>query len=178
MHVGEVNQSDSVDLTFDRQSTAQNLLPANKELHRKILRQLLGHPQRYSQLRTLTRGRSDNLLTSALRTLQKDALLTQVSHRGGHPASEWALTSFGVSVALHVYHLRRVVDHEKLGDALRHHIEHLVDQWVEERTLTRTQRREPIATTPSAFELDRPATVAYGNKKYAEVELTLPTYGR
>lgn len=78
---------------------AHRLYAARGGIEAEVLDLLLSRPKRYAELRSLLRGRNDNVLTKALRRLLDDGLLNQ---RGDPtrrpPAVAYELTTLGIAV--------------------------------------------------------------------------------
>lgn len=86
---------------------AHRLYAARGGLEVEVLDALAAHPKRYAELRSLLRGRNDNVLTKALRRLLDEGIANQ---RGDPtikpPAVAYELTSLGVAVRDAIVELR------------------------------------------------------------------------
>src|SRR5689334_3888596 len=71
------------------------------DLRRAVLRQLVGRPRRYSELRPLLKGRRDHNLTVALQRLQRDGLVDRRTDARRAPVvHSYELTPLGIEALL------------------------------------------------------------------------------
>lgn len=88
---------------------AHELLGQGEGLQAKILHRLIGRPLRYSELKPLLEGRSDNNLTVALRRLQEMGLVSRrTDARRKPPVHAYELTPLGVQVILAMESIRPI----------------------------------------------------------------------
>lgn len=86
---------------------AHTLYAARSQLRVAVLDALASHPRRYNELRPLLRGRNNNLLSRALRTLQAEGLLVQRDWADSESdKAAYELTSLGVAVRDVIVELR------------------------------------------------------------------------
>lgn len=82
-------------------------LYARRGLDVDLLDALVAHPRRYAELRTLLRGRNDNVLTKALRRLLDEGLVNQRGDPTAKPpAMAYELTTLGIAVRDAIVELR------------------------------------------------------------------------
>ncbi|MBI2078331.1 MAG: helix-turn-helix transcriptional regulator [Euryarchaeota archaeon] len=78
---------------------AHHLLGAASPLQRDVLYALLGRPKRFTELRPLVKGRSDNNLTHALKALRLEGVIDQrVESATRPPAWVYELSDLGIDV--------------------------------------------------------------------------------
>lgn len=90
-------------------SLAAKLLAKDPPLDRRIVEALVGTPKRYSELKPLLGGRTDNVLTKALRRLQDEGIIQQ----GLEPdlkETRYRLTELGKAV---VFRLHEMIPHHE-----------------------------------------------------------------
>lgn len=92
---------------------AHKLLGARSDLDRRVLGALVGHPQRFSELKHLLDGRKDANLTQALARLQRDGLLrTRMDARTKPVIKTYELTQLGALVVFRIAQMSPV--HESI----------------------------------------------------------------
>jgi DNA-binding HxlR family transcriptional regulator len=70
-----------------------------------VICRLDSRPRRFNELRRMTEGISQRMLSATLRHLERDGLLTRTVHHTVPPQVEYALTDRGRSLHAVLYHL-------------------------------------------------------------------------
>lgn len=97
---------------------AARLIGKRDDIDLKILEALVGHPKRYTELKTLLNGRRDHVLTKALARLRRDGLIDQgLDLQQEPPERHYSLTNLGVLVVFRVHEMKPV--HESIQAAKR-----------------------------------------------------------
>lgn len=90
---------------------AHQLMAQEHGVGRNTLYELLGRPKRYSELKHLVEGRSDNSLTVALKTLRRNGLIDQrTDARSDPPVQRYELTPYGIRVVLAMQTVQPIQD--------------------------------------------------------------------
>jgi DNA-binding HxlR family transcriptional regulator len=97
---------------------AHALLGSAHGLDRAIVGALAGRPRRYSELKPLLKGKTDNNLTMALERLRRDGVIAQsVDTRKKPVLKTYELTQLGVLVLLRMHEM--IPAHESARILLR-----------------------------------------------------------
>lgn len=86
---------------------ANEILGKSNRLSRNILTELMGRPRRYSDLKGLLHGKSENNLTHALKQLLEEGVVRQrVDARQAKPIFYYQLSFLGIQVILKMEQLK------------------------------------------------------------------------